>query len=234
MTIYCKQIDYEDILAYWGILWRDRERMIQYSAMCMQGGYDSDIKNTYKWRGFAACSDTLNGKIVGVNAGHKTSARDYRTRGLWVSADHRGKGIAQMLFAQLENQAKNEMCRWLWSYPRLAALPAYQKAGYEPYGEPDMGEFDHCIRAKKDLSVLTTSVWSLNDNPLENPTWLDQIDLLDKQGILLGQNEQVRGNFVHVTQHWINDLWMQPESAVGNSYPLHVHRGNPENPIHVL
>jgi len=234
MTLYCKQITYDEILPYWDILWRDRERMIQYSAMRMMGGYDSDIKNTYKWRAFAVCDDKRGGKIVGVNAGHKSGAREYRTRGLWVSSEYRGRGIAQQLFKQLEDQAKHEMCRWLWSYPRLAALPAYCKAGYEPFGEADLGEFDHCIRAKKDLSVLTTTVWNIFENPLEDLQWLDQVDLLDKQGILLGQNEEVRGNFVHITQHWINDLWMQPESGVGEHYPLHIHKGNPDNPIHVL
>jgi len=232
--IYTKQISYEEILPYWNVLWKDRERMIQYSAMKMQSGYDPEIKNNYKWRGYSAISESHNNKIIGVNAGHKTGPREYRTRGLWVSQDFRGQGVAQLLFEQLEKQAKNEMCRWLWSYPRLAALPAYQHAGYEPYGEPDLGEFDHCIRAKKDLSVLTTSIWNLFENPIEDPLWLEQVDLLDKQGILLGQNEEVRGNFVHITQHWINDLWMQPESGVGEHYPLHIHKGNPDNPIHVL
>ena len=35
---------------------------------------------------------------------------------------YRGKGIAQKLFELAETQAKNECCRWLWSYPRLSRI----------------------------------------------------------------------------------------------------------------
>ena len=234
-NLYIKQLEYSEILPYWEILWRDRQRMIQFSAMKMMGGYDPEIKNNFKWRGYSVVDSSRNNKIIGVNSGHKSSKRDYRTRGLWVSQSERGTGVAQKLFEQLETQAKNEKCRYIWSFPRLAALPSYQKAGYESYGESVLGEFDHCVRAKKDLSLVTTTIWNLFDNPLENQKWLDNIDEMESNGSLLGQNEEVRDNFIHITQHWVNDVWAFPEWGLEDKMkPLRTVRGLLKNPAHVL
>lgn len=228
MKIYTKQIDFNTIKEPWdNHLWTHRENT-PYSSMLMRGGHDPQIKEKYKWRAFGAY---MGNSLLGVNAGHKSGNRDYRTRGLWVSQRSRGTGVAQLLFSVMENQAKNECCRWLWSYPRLAALPAYQKAGYVSYGEPDLGEFDHCVKARKDLSSITTSIYqNINsENPMMDAFWIDSMDKLEDKEILLGQNYEIRGEFVHITQHWVNDLYETIEKK-----PLTLIRGDLNNKDHVL
>jgi len=222
-------IDYMEISQSWNQLWAEGHE--PYSSMLMNSGFDHHIKDQYKWRGFAV---KHRGLIVGVNAGHKSSPRDYRTRGLWVDPDYRGQGIAQLLFEKLENQAQHECCRWLWSYPRLSALGSYIKAGYEPYGTPEMGDWDHCTRARKDLSIITTTVWNIFDNPTQDQQWVEEMDNFDKKGFLLGQNEEVRGNNIHITQHWVNSLYSHPHWAVAEKNPLQTVVGDIDNPVHVL
>lgn len=232
MKLDIKQIDYDTIYPVWNILWPGQDHR-SHSAMVMKGGHDSEIHEKYKWRGWAVYDGY---GIVGVMAGHKSGPREYRTRGLWVKETHRGQGIANMLFAMAEKQAKNECCRWLWSYPRLQALGAYQKAGYESFGKPDRGEWDDCVRAKKDLSLITTTVWNIEQNPLEDPKWLQNIDLWDEQGILLGQNEEIRNDrYIHITQHWVNELYSYPLAALGTDIsPVLEKIGDPSDPLHVL
>jgi GNAT superfamily N-acetyltransferase len=74
-------------------------------------------------------------KIVGVNSGHRTTDFQYRSRGIWVDPDYRGKGIADTLFSMLQNQAVIEGCEMIWSIPRKTALKAYTKFGFETVGD---------------------------------------------------------------------------------------------------
>ena len=72
--------------------------------------------------------------LVGVNSGHSTSDTEYRSRGLWVHPDYRLQGISQMLFEKTILQAISEDRIVIWSLPRVSALPAYLKAGFETQG----------------------------------------------------------------------------------------------------
>lgn len=198
MNILIKQIDYETILGAWEKLWPGRQHSA-YSTMLMSGGYDIDIPDKFKWRAWGAYDLKYGAvdraRLVGVNAGHKSANREYRTRGLWVDPNYRGQGIAGKLFAQLEQQAENEHARWLWSFPRLPSLPVYMAAGYMPYGETVHAEFEQNVRAKKDLSVLLTEHYT------ELPTDSDQ---LESQGVLLGENSEVTLDGYLVTRHFLN------------------------------
>lgn len=197
-----KRINYTTILPAWEKLWPGREHF-SHSSMRMMGGHSPEIRDTYKWSAFGVYDKT---RLVGVNAGHKTSQFDYRTRGLWVDPDYRGKGIAHQLFEKMEEQAKFEGSRWLWSFPRLASLPAYMKAGYIPYGDTVHADFEQNVKAKKDLSVLVTSVFKLDD-PILDSNWYQEVEALENANKLLGQNEEVRGNFLHVTQLYVNEFY---------------------------
>jgi len=232
VMIAVKSIKYPDILDSWRKLWKSRRDLESHSSMLMMGGHDPEIKNTFKWSAYAVYDWD---KIVAVNAGHKSSKRDYRTRGLWVDETHRGRGLAKQMFEKLEHQAKSECCRWLWSYPRLAALPAYINSGYVPFGKAEHGEFDQCTRARKDLSHITTTIWQINNSPVENDVWIEAVDDLDKKGFLLGQNEEVRGDHIHITQHWVNDLYATPLAGVLELDPVDsIIQGDITNTHHVL
>jgi GNAT superfamily N-acetyltransferase len=76
-----------------------------------------------------------NERIIGVNSGHKTADKLYRSRGLWVDPNYRKQGVAQLLFESTETQARLEGCDAVWSIPRKTALSAYQRFGFETVGD---------------------------------------------------------------------------------------------------
>ena len=96
-----------------------------------------------------------NGRIIGVNSGHRTKDNIYRSRGIWVDPESRKKGVAQLLFNATEKQAIKEGCNMIWSIPRKSALPAYTKFGFETVGNYfDEGmEFGPNIYVTKELNV---------------------------------------------------------------------------------
>ena len=77
----------------------------------------------------------LDNKIVGVNSGHHTTDRQYRSRGIWVDPEYRMHGISQQLFMMTEHQAILEGCEMIWSIPRKTALKAYTKFGFQTVGD---------------------------------------------------------------------------------------------------
>ena len=130
-------IDFDTIYQVWSTeLWPDRISLIEtHSAMTWPFGnptnaYDMNIFK-YKATFFGVY---LDGILIGVNSGHKTSNTLYRSRGLWVDPKHRKNGIAQILFEMTETQARKEICDVIWSIPRKTALPAYQRFGFNTVG----------------------------------------------------------------------------------------------------
>lgn len=236
-NIVVKKVNFKDIVSAWDKLWPGRDHD-PYSSMLRLGGHDIRIRDNYDYTCIAAYDWGDKGKLVGVQVGHRSSKQDYRTRGLWIDPNSRGQGIAQMLFCKLEEYAKFQGCRWLWSFPRLSSLPAYMKAGYEPYGEPVKAEYEQNIKAQKDLSVLYTGIWNIDDYPFENQNFLLRIEDADKRQLLLGQNEQCRGIFMHVTQHWVNDYYADTffDNIINDktARPILVKKGDLNSPLHVL
>lgn len=227
-NFYLKRINFEQIKPIWNILWKDRKQE-PFSSMTMKGDFDSKIKDIYKFSAFGVYE---SGKLIGVNAGHKSAQLEYRTRGLWVAQDYRGNGVAQMLFTKLEEQAKAEGARWLWSFPRLSSLPAYMRAGYKSYGDPEKAEFEQNVRAKKDLSIVTTVTF--REGQLDK-TFDNEIEILERQHKLLGQNTEIRNGINHVTQHWCNDhyiMWKSDKKVLPK--PATIIIGDLDNPNHVL
>ena len=131
-------IQFEEIELVWKEkLWPGRTSSIEsHSVMTWPYSnnpleYDMDIFK-YPATFFAAYDKN---KLVGVNSGHKTSNKLYRSRGLWVDSDYRKQGIAQLLFDSTETQARLECCDAVWSIPRKTALSAYQRFGFETVGD---------------------------------------------------------------------------------------------------
>jgi len=133
-----ERLDFNTIKTIWeNNLWPNRSSAIEtHSVMTWpyEGNpeqYDMDIFNypaTF-WGAY------LDNKLVGVNSGHKTTDKQYRSRGIWVNPEYRKRGVAQMLFLMTAHQAKVERCEMLWSIPRKTALPAYTKFGFETVGD---------------------------------------------------------------------------------------------------
>jgi len=130
-------IDFVTIKQVWSAhLWPNRTSPIEtHSAMTWPYGDTSDSYNMKVFEYTATFFGVyLDGTLVGVNSGHKTSENLYRSRGLWVDLTHRRKGIAQMLFNMTQTQALEESCSAIWSIPRKTALSAYQRFGFETVG----------------------------------------------------------------------------------------------------
>lgn len=122
-------IDEQIILDYWcKFLWTNKNFKVQnQSSMLYLGGYDINIYKLYQPIFYAYIENNM---IVGVNSGHKTCDKSYRSRGLWVDEKYRNKGIAKKLLCFLDQQAKNQNCEYLWSIPRKTALSVYIRSGY--------------------------------------------------------------------------------------------------------
>ena len=93
---------------------------------------DNTIFNKYQPTFFVI---KIEGNIVGVNSGFKTGSGTYRSRGLWVSEEHRGNGYGKTLLMQAIIQGKNEGCFWIWSMPRKTALKTYESVGFKKRGK---------------------------------------------------------------------------------------------------
>ena len=145
-------ISFQDILPIWQEkLWKGRNSPIKpMSSMLYKGGFNMDIYNLYSPTFFAVYNNA--NKIIGVNSGHRTNEQVYRSRGIWVDPLHRKKGIAGILFCELEGQAMKEKCTSIWSIPREEALPAYIKYGFvksSNFFDEDMEFGPNCYVRKK-------------------------------------------------------------------------------------
>jgi len=128
-----KKIEWETIHKIWrDHLWKGRVSAIKpTNGLKLFGGYDKKIEdNTPTFFG------VFHGdKCVGVNSGHITGNTQYRSRGIYVFPEYRGKGFSQMLFQAVETQGRAEGKDVLWSMPRESALPAYERYGFHQVSE---------------------------------------------------------------------------------------------------
>jgi len=151
--IEIKTIDWQTILFQWKFnLWPGRYDYKEMSSMVFneRDNYDMDIYTKYNptfWGAY--CGST----IVGVNSGFRTEDNLYRSRGIWVSSAFRKKGIAQQLFAALEEQAIAEGCDKIWSYPREGSHIAYTKYGFKIASEWHNDSFGRNVYVLKQLKL---------------------------------------------------------------------------------
>lgn len=133
-----ERLNFEKIKSIWQTkLWPNRTSAIEtHSAMTwpFEGNPDPINMDIFNYPA-SFWGAYLDNKLVGVNSGHKTTDKQYRSRGVWVDPEYRKRGVAQMLFLMTAHQAKVEGCEMLWSIPRKTALPAYTKFGFETVGD---------------------------------------------------------------------------------------------------
>lgn len=65
--------------------------------------------------------------LVGVNSGH-TTGDCYRSRGLVVAPNYRGKGYGIVLLKETIQRSEG---KFVWSMPKRTALSTYIKAGFK-------------------------------------------------------------------------------------------------------
>jgi len=124
-----RPITWKQIQKIWHTeLWPDRKSAIEpTSAMKYLEGYE--IKNMLYNPTFFGYY--LNTTLIGVNSGHKCEDGSYRSRGLWVDANHRGYGYGKELLLATIDQATKENCDFIWSYPRKKSWSTYRSVGFK-------------------------------------------------------------------------------------------------------
>jgi GNAT superfamily N-acetyltransferase len=143
------EIDFDTIFKVWSDeLWKERASPIESnSAMCFLGGYD--IENMRTKPTFLAYS--IDGKIAGVNSGHYCkNDNSYRSRGLFVFENYRGRGIGTKLLIATVEKGVKENAKFVWSYPRLSSWKTYQNAGFNlvtDWAKSELGDNAYCARA---------------------------------------------------------------------------------------
>lgn len=132
MPTMIETISYNECLTVWEQkLWPGRRGIGTISAMLYapeQLEYKIDLTNLQFAATFFGLFD--DGKLIGVNSGHKCADGSYRSRGLWVEPEFRGNGNGVKLLAATVQQAVTEDCSFIWSYPRLTSKKTYEAAGF--------------------------------------------------------------------------------------------------------
>jgi GNAT superfamily N-acetyltransferase len=133
-----KHISFDQIMVIWKTnLWPNRvSEITPTSAMTYQGGYDyENMKGEPTFFGYY-----VDDVLVGVNSGHKTINNTYRSRGLFVCEDYRGRGIGFNLLSATIAQAKQENAVMCWSYPKKTSWKSYLYAGFELTSDWEISE----------------------------------------------------------------------------------------------
>jgi GNAT superfamily N-acetyltransferase len=143
---------FQEVLPLWREkLWpRRQSEILEKSSLRFGGGYDGAIYKTAAplfWGYF------MRERLIAANSGFWTSKEEFRSRGLYVEPEFRGRGIAQMLLRELLQTAQENGARRAWSIPRQSALKTYQAVGFETHGDffTEGMEFGPNIFVYKDL-----------------------------------------------------------------------------------
>lgn len=123
-----KTISFEEIYQIWqNHLWPGRRSPIESnSAMCYLGGYDMYNMNTVP----SFFGLFVDNQLAGVNSGHMCKNREYRSRGLFVFDEHRGRGFGTELLLRTVAQGREENAVLCWSYPRKNSWSTYRRSGF--------------------------------------------------------------------------------------------------------
>jgi GNAT superfamily N-acetyltransferase len=133
------ELNWEEIKYIWTeYLWPARSSPIEpVSAMCFLNGYDmANIQSTPTFYGYI-----IDDRIVGVNSGHACpDQHNYRSRGLWVNPNYRGRSIGQQLLTATIKQGLQEGYTQIWSYPRKSSWSTYRAVGFVLASEWEVSE----------------------------------------------------------------------------------------------
>ena len=132
-----KKITFEEILPIWKeLLWTKRTSAIETHSAIVYSTNPYEYDSTYFEKPATFIGAYLDNRLVGVNSGHLTQQGYYRSRGLYVMEEARGKSLGRGLLEEIKKQAAIEGADVCWSMPRISSLPAYKSAGFTESSEP--------------------------------------------------------------------------------------------------
>jgi GNAT superfamily N-acetyltransferase len=128
-------VDFATVLPLWREqLWPNRQSPIEsHSAMRWPNTW-SHTMTVFDHSAFFYAAYS-NNEIVGVNSAHWVEHTWWRSRGLWVHPDHRGRALGIHLLREASRTAKKNGASMIWSLPRLTSLKTYSRAGYVQVSE---------------------------------------------------------------------------------------------------
>lgn len=140
---------FDDVEGIWSnLLWGYKAEPSSCMVYGTRDKYDATIfDNPIQYFGVFD-GDTL----LGVNSAFQTAPDFYRSRGLWVYPEFRGKGVASILLNEVVRQARALNIPYVWSFPRKTAIGAYLKVGFSQTSdwmyEPDGDRFNCYVLLK--------------------------------------------------------------------------------------
>lgn len=123
------RIRFEEIFPVWDKhLWPNRTTPIRaQSSMLLNGEHDMSVYNNpvYFYKA------TVDKCVAGVNSVFLTTKGEYRSRGLFVFPEFRGRGVGKHLLEEGIRHAQEKGAQCIWSLPRMSALKTYETAGFQ-------------------------------------------------------------------------------------------------------
>ena len=121
------KLTFDKIKTIWETkLWAGRALIEPQSAMLYLEGHSMDHFSLPVYY-LGAIED---GKLVGVNSGHLCSDGSFRSRGLWVDPEYRGRGFGTALLKDTIARGEAMSAKYCWSFPRKTSWPSYERAGF--------------------------------------------------------------------------------------------------------
>ena len=120
-------LEWQDVEPIWNThLWPGRESQ-PVTSMVYMGGYNMEYKNEKPvFIGMVEDPD----QVVAVNSYVYNEEGVWRSRGLWVHPDHRGKGFAKHLLLYMIDDVEQRGGKYIWTMPRREALQTYESVGF--------------------------------------------------------------------------------------------------------
>lgn len=123
---------FRDVVPLWEKLWPNEDKrhlkiMSSMQWITQDSDYNMEVYEIYDPTFFGI---RVDGVLVGINSGHRSSEKHYRSRGLYVEPEYRKQGFASLLLQATIEQAKKEKCEMVWSVPRRSAETVYLKEGF--------------------------------------------------------------------------------------------------------
>lgn len=141
MIVSIKNIDFSLIKDIWSkFLWPNRQSSIDPTSAVIYPTWPFEYNTEFLLSTPSFFGIYENNQLAGVNSGHKTGKIMYRSRGLYVFPEFRGKKYGKILLEHTCEQAEKESSIFCWSIPRIDVRSVYESAKFSITSAPFVTE----------------------------------------------------------------------------------------------